>query len=111
MLLNASKASDDTCLQYYGKTIYTTGMLCVNTNESLNEDFGSPLFVDNKLVGLRSFASNQLSPTIYTDVSHHAKWIREVIGDGSNQNSSVWGTMGFLLLTFVALKRTKCMKL
>ncbi|KAI8128173.1 Salivary plasminogen activator alpha 1 [Lucilia cuprina] len=111
MLLNASQVSDETCLQYYGKTLFTTGMLCINTNESLQEDFGSPLFVDNKLVGLRSLASGHLSPAIYTDVSHHAKWISEIIGDGTNQNSSIWGSMGFLLLTYVALKRSKFMKL
>ncbi|KAM7347098.1 granzyme M [Cochliomyia hominivorax] len=111
MLLNVSKLNDGTCEQYYGKTIYTNGMLCFNTNESLNKDFGSPVFVDNKLVGLRSFAAHHLAPAIYTDISHHAKWIQEVIGDGSNQNSSLWGSLVFLLLTFITLKRSKFIKI
>ena len=111
MLLNASQLSDDICFDYYGNSLYTTGMLCVNTEESFVEDFGSPLFVDNKLMGLRSFASNHLSPAIYTDISHHTAWIREIIGDGTNQNGSFWGTLGFLLLTVMAIRRTKFMKL
>lgn len=111
MLLNASRFSDDICSNYYGNSVYTTGMLCVNTEESFHEDNGSPLFVDNKLVGLRSFASSHLSPAIYIDVFHHVSWIRDVIGDGTNQNGSFWGTLGFLLLTLIALKRTKFMKL
>lgn len=110
MLLDAFKVSDAICLKYYGKTVFNTGTLCVASNESLNKDFGSPLFVDNKLVGLRSFSSAQHAPAIYTDVSHHANWILSVIGDGSNQNSSIWGILGFLLLTLVVIKRTKFLK-
>lgn len=110
MLLNVSQLNDNTCEKYYGKSLYSTGMLCFNTKESLNKDFGSPVFVNNKLVGLRSFAANHLAPAIYTDISHHAKWIREVVGDGSNQNSSIWGSLGFLMLTLLALKRTKFIK-
>lgn len=110
MLLNASHVSGETCSQYYGEAVFNTGMLCIVSLESLSEDFGSPLFIENKLVGLRSFASGHLAPAIYTDVSHHENWIRSVVGDGSNQNSSVWGTIGLLLLTYVALSRTKFMK-
>lgn len=110
MFLDASKVSDKECQQHYGP-LYGSGMLCMTTSESLLQDSGSPLFVDNKLLGLMSYRSGSEVPAVYTDVAYHAKWIQEKIGNGHNQNSSVWGMLGFLALTWIALKRSKYFKM
>ncbi|XP_073829375.1 trypsin [Musca autumnalis] len=110
MFLNAKKMRNEECMQQYG-AVFGPGMLCMTTEEStMLQDIGSPLFVENKLIGLMSLSNGQKSPAIYTDVAYHGKWIREVIGDGHNKNSAVWGMLGFLALTWLALKRSKYFK-
>uniref|UniRef100_A0A1I8M1U1 Peptidase S1 domain-containing protein n=1 Tax=Musca domestica TaxID=7370 RepID=A0A1I8M1U1_MUSDO len=110
MFLDAKKMDSEECLKLYGP-VYAAGMLCMSTAESgMIHDIGSPLFLENKLIGVMSFSDGAKGPAIYTDVTYHSKWIREMIGDGRNKNSSVWGMLGFLALTWLALKRTKYFK-
>ncbi|XP_061396175.1 chymotrypsin-2-like, partial [Musca vetustissima] len=99
MFLDASRMENEECLKQYGP-VYGPGMLCMRTMEStMQHDIGSPLFLDNKLIGLMSFNNGLKNPAIFTDVSYHGKWIREVIGDGHHKNSAIWGMLGFLALT------------
>uniref|UniRef100_A0A1L8EG25 Putative chymotrypsin-1 n=1 Tax=Haematobia irritans TaxID=7368 RepID=A0A1L8EG25_HAEIR len=111
MFLDATQVDDKECKQQYGP-IYGPGMFCMKTSvPMLLSDEGSPLFVDNKLLGLMSFNMGTDSTSVYTDISYHSKWIQEKIGNGHNQNSSAWGMLGFLALTWIALKRSKYFKL
>ncbi|XP_061393154.1 chymotrypsin-2-like [Musca vetustissima] len=110
MFLDASRIENEECLKQYGP-VYGPGMLCMRTMEStMQHDVGSPLFLDNKLIGLMSINNGLKNPAIFTDVAYHGKWIREVIGDGHHKNSAIWGMLGFLALTWLALKRIKYFK-
>ncbi|KAH8409110.1 hypothetical protein KR009_007618 [Drosophila setifemur] len=54
---------------------------------------GATLTVQDRLLGLQSLDGG------FEDVASHVEWILGRIGDGSNQNSSVWGVLGFLVFT------------
>ncbi|XP_017872208.1 PREDICTED: trypsin-4 [Drosophila arizonae] len=73
--------------------------LCVKYDEQAYElDAGAPLTTANQLLGLRSQSS------VFVDVASHVDWIRSQIGDGSNQNSSIWGILGLLAFTLYVIK-------
>ncbi|XP_013099906.2 trypsin-1 [Stomoxys calcitrans] len=111
MFLDATHVGDKECKQQYGH-LYGPGMLCMKTSTPMVlTDVGSPLFVDNKLMGLMSFTMGTDDSAVYTDITYHSKWIAEHIGNGHNQNSSVWGMLGFLTLTWIAVRRSKYFKL
>ncbi|KAH8295935.1 hypothetical protein KR018_001110 [Drosophila ironensis] len=61
--------------------------------EPLYMDAGATLTERDRLLGLRS------SDGGFEDVASHSEWILAKIGDGGNQNSSVWGALGFLVFT------------
>ncbi|KAH8364980.1 hypothetical protein KR200_010231 [Drosophila serrata] len=74
--------------------------ICVQaevTNASLGQklymDAGATLTEQDRLLGLRSTDGG------FEDVASHVEWILAQIGDGGNQNSSVWGILGFLVFT------------
>ncbi|XP_043065892.1 coagulation factor XII [Drosophila bipectinata] len=72
--------------------------ICVQTEAtggapSLYMDAGATLTERDRLLGLRSLDGG------FEDVASHVNWILANIGDGSNQNSSVWGALGFLVFT------------
>ncbi|XP_017064160.1 uncharacterized protein LOC108103259 [Drosophila eugracilis] len=56
-------------------------------------DAGATLTERDRLLGLRSIDGG------FEDVASHVEWIMAKIGDGGNQNSSIWGIMGFLVFT------------
>ncbi|XP_026838818.1 uncharacterized protein LOC6550425 isoform X2 [Drosophila erecta] len=56
-------------------------------------DAGATLTKRDRLLGLRSIDG------AFEDVESHVEWILTTIGDGGNQNSSIWGILGFLVFT------------
>ncbi|ALC48340.1 CG6067 [Drosophila busckii] len=78
--------------------------LCVLYAEQVQQsqlalDTGATLTAENSLLGLRSE-----SQSTFVDVASHVDWIQECIGDGTNQNSSIWGMLGLLVFTVYVLK-------
>lgn len=57
-------------------------------------DAGATLTERNQLLGLCSADGGG-----FVDVASHVEWILTQIGDGSNQNSSIWGVLLFLAFT------------
>ncbi|XP_017479219.1 PREDICTED: vitellin-degrading protease [Rhagoletis zephyria] len=115
MSLNASQLSDEQCVEKYGP-LYGPDTVCIGykygqQEAACEQDAGSPLIHNNQLLALTSTQSvdcKKISqPVVFVDVAHHAKWILEQIGDGTNCNSSVWGTLAFLLFTIWTAKRAK----
>lgn len=66
-------------------------------------DAGAPLTKSNQLVALRS-QSSTLPHSTFVDVASHVDWIHSQTGDGSNQNSSVWGILGLIVFTAYVIK-------
>ncbi|XP_043661278.1 uncharacterized protein LOC122625284 [Drosophila teissieri] len=56
-------------------------------------DAGATLTERDRLLGLRSIDG------AFEDVASHVDWILTKIGDGGNQNSAIWGILGFLVFT------------
>ncbi|XP_037939541.1 coagulation factor XII [Teleopsis dalmanni] len=108
---NASELSNQAC-SINDKALSTQGTYCLELTHmeqvTCRENIGAPLHADNKLIGLVSHASTtKHTAIIYTDVSHHAKWILSTVGKGNNQNSSIWGVIGFLVFTIFTVKSRK----
>ncbi|XP_039960826.1 hypodermin-A [Bactrocera tryoni] len=120
MALNATQVSDQQCAEKYGQ-IYGPDMVCVGymgaeqQETACHQDAGAPLVENNQLLALTAKQSVDCEtcsePALFVDVSHHANWILEKIGDGTNRNSSVWGTLFFLIFTIWTARRTKYFKL
>ncbi|KAH8368026.1 hypothetical protein KR084_005747 [Drosophila pseudotakahashii] len=64
-----------------------------STPGQLYMDAGATLTERDRLLGLRSIDGG------FEDVASHVEWILAKIGDGGNQNSSIWGILGFLVFT------------
>ncbi|XP_037724599.1 uncharacterized protein LOC119556438 [Drosophila subpulchrella] len=64
-----------------------------STPGQLYMDAGATLTERDRLLGLRSIDGG------FEDVATHVEWILAKIGDGGNQNSSIWGILGFLVFT------------
>ncbi|XP_016976731.1 uncharacterized protein LOC108042789 [Drosophila rhopaloa] len=64
-----------------------------STSGHVYMDAGATLTERDRLLGLRSMDGG------FEDVASHVEWILAKIGDGGNQNSSIWGILGFLLFT------------
>ncbi|XP_053948765.1 vitellin-degrading protease [Anastrepha ludens] len=118
MSLNATQLSDAPCVAKFG-SLYGPDMVCMGYQHPLQEaaceqDAGAPLVHNNQLLALTSIQSvdckQSLQPTAFVDVAHHSKWISEQIGDGTNCNSSIWGTLAFLIFTIWTARRTKWVK-
>nr|NP_572283.1 uncharacterized protein Dmel_CG6067 [Drosophila melanogaster]AAF46106.2 uncharacterized protein Dmel_CG6067 [Drosophila melanogaster] len=90
--LNATHTS---CHQHQSKS----PRICVQPKTSnyirgrLYMDAGATLTERDRLLGLRSIDG------AFEDVASHVEWILAKIGDGGNQNSSIWGILGFLVFT------------
>ncbi|XP_030381013.1 hyaluronan-binding protein 2 [Scaptodrosophila lebanonensis] len=69
--------------------------ICLVKNSDMirSQDVGAPLLKENCLLGLRREEDS------FVDVALYVDWIEEQIGDGSNQNSAIWGILGFLAFT------------
>ncbi|XP_067641477.1 chymotrypsin-2 [Eurosta solidaginis] len=114
MTLNATQLSDQQCFEKYGAT-YGPDMICLGyqaTEAACEQDNGAPLVCNNALLALASnhnldCTASQSNAVTFVDVGHHAQWILEKIGDGTNCNSSVWGTLAFLFFTVFTARRTK----
>lgn len=61
-------------------------------------DAGAPLTKANQLIALRS-ESATFSESSFVDVASHVEWIHTKTGDGTTQNSSIWGILGLLVFT------------
>lgn len=66
-------------------------------------DAGAPLTKSNQLYALRS-QSSTLPHSTFVDVASHVDWIHSQTGDGSNQNSSIWGILGLIVFTAYVIK-------
>ncbi|KAH8394396.1 hypothetical protein KR222_002307 [Zaprionus bogoriensis] len=66
-------------------------------------DAGAPLTKSNQLFALRS-QSPTFPHSTFVDVASHVDWIQSQTGDGSNQNSSIWGILGLLVFTAYVIK-------
>ncbi|EDX02441.1 uncharacterized protein LOC6525498 [Drosophila yakuba] len=66
---------------------------CNYNRGQLYMDAGATLTERDRLVGLRSIDG------AFEDVASHVDWILTKIGDGGNQNSAIWGILGFLVFT------------
>jgi len=112
LLLNSTRAENKLCLNREPSSLcitpaQTTKSICLT-------DAGAPLISNNKLVGLATSGQgcfHETFPVIFTDISYHSKWIYGMIGDGSNQNGSLWGTLAFLLFTIYTLKSSGLFKI
>ncbi|EDW62988.1 serine protease 28 [Drosophila virilis] len=67
-------------------------------NAAYELDAGAPLTKSNQLLGLRSKSS------AFVDVASHVDWILAQTGNGTNQNSSIWGILGLLVFTIYVVK-------
>ncbi|KAL7743673.1 hypothetical protein ACLKA6_019282 [Drosophila palustris] len=66
-------------------------------------DAGAPLTKSNQLIALRS-ESSKFPESRFVDVASHVDWIHAQIGDGTTQNSSIWGILGLLVFTAYVIK-------
>ncbi|XP_068157807.1 uncharacterized protein [Drosophila tropicalis] len=70
--------------------------ICVYLNPSVQLEIGAPMLESNgKLAGLKSSEQKNM----FINVASHVDWIQNMIGDGTNQNSSIWGIMGLIVFT------------
>ncbi|XP_011185224.2 hypodermin-B [Zeugodacus cucurbitae] len=119
MSFNATQLSGQQCADKYGQ-IYGPDMVCVGylgsqaQETACQQDAGAPLVENNQLLALNGKQSvdckSNADPVTFVDVSHHANWILEKIGDGKNCNSSIWGMLAFLIFTIWTARRTKYFK-
>ncbi|XP_004524886.1 chymotrypsin-2 [Ceratitis capitata] len=119
MSLNATELSDQHCAQKYG-ALYGPDMLCIafaatqDKETACQQSAGAALVQNNLLLGLSLAESldgkDTTQSAAFVDVSRHAHWILEQIGDGTNCNSSLWATLFVLLFTVWTAKRTKWSK-
>lgn len=119
MSLNATLLNGQQCADKYGQ-IYGPDMVCVGylglqqQVTPCQQGVGAPLVKNYQLLALTAKQSVDCKtcsePAAFVDVSHHANWILEKIGDGTNCNSSIWGTLGFLIFTIWTARRTKYFK-
>ncbi|XP_034490059.1 uncharacterized protein LOC117793775 [Drosophila innubila] len=66
-------------------------------------DAGAPLTKSNQLIALSS-ESSAIPESTFVDVARHVDWIHAKIGDGTTQNSSIWGVLGLLVFTAYVIK-------
>ncbi|XP_055844934.1 trypsin beta-like [Episyrphus balteatus] len=114
LVSNASIVNQTSCVTKVEGPHIRNGMICAKYNRIegnlCQSDVGAPLVNAGKQIGLASWTADSCSTqsdhqlASYTDVAHHTKWIRTEMSDGNNTDSSVWGALGFLALSWFAFK-------
>lgn len=70
---------------------------------SIELDAGAPVIKSNQLIAMCS-KSSAIPDSKFVDVADHVNWIHAKIGDGTTQNSSIWGILGLLVFTAYVIK-------
>ncbi|XP_055913156.1 chymotrypsin-2 [Eupeodes corollae] len=114
LIANVSILDRNNCKHNVEQLLITKRMICGRYMREMDKriyqsDVGAPLVIAGKQIGLASITMSNYSTlsdklVIYTDVAYHKEWIWTELRDENNNDSSVWGLLGFLILTWFAFR-------